>query len=469
MTSVTSSITSALGMGSGIDTKALVTSLVSAARDPKQQMISQRQTTNSARISALASASGSLDTFADALNSLLAGTGYAGTPASNDPSIASISLLPGGTPKGLPAQLQVQQLASARTLASTPAGGTTAASPVGEGTLTLTVGGVSKTITITAANNSFSGLATAINDAGLGVTASVVTDNQGTRLVMKGATGSTKDFSLAADAGTSADLAKFAWTGTDSATMKSVSAPKDAIILIDGVEQRYSSNTIDTALPYLRLDLNKAVPGTSVTLGMTEPTTTMRDLMVEFVDAYNTLMKGLNAASAKGADASSAGVLNGESAIRDMKRQLSQMTSTALAASGTYTTLSSIGVATNRDGTLKLDTAMLDKALAADPTAITQMLNPAVKTNAQPGLAGLMDSVRDKIQQKDGALASARSKYEKLGEDLTEQLEKLNDKMTDYEAQLSKVYTAMETRLASIKATQSYLEQQVAMWTKSND
>jgi flagellar hook-associated protein 2 len=469
MTSVTSSITSALGMGSGIDTKALVTNLVSAVRDPKQQMINQRQTLNTARISGLASASSSLDTFADALKSLLAGTGYSGVAASNDPSIASVSVLPGGAPKGLPAQLEVKQLASARTLASTPVSGASASAAVGTGALTLTVGGVSKTVTIDASNNSFTGLAAAINATGMGVTATVVTDMQGVRLVMKGATGSASDFKLEAGSSASADLAKFAWSGTDSPTMKSVSAPADAIILLDGVEQRYASNTIDAAIPYLRIDLNKAAPGSRVTLGMTEPTTTMRDLMVEFVDAYNTLMKALNTASAKGADASSAGPLNGEAAIRDMKRQLSQMTSTPLADSGAYTTLSSIGVATNRDGTLKLDTQLLDKALAADPKAITQMLNPAVKTQAQPGLGGLMDGVRNKIQDKDGALASAKNKYEKLGEELNAQLEKLSDQMTDYQAQLTKVYSAMETRLTALKATQSYLEQQVAIWTKSDN
>ena len=467
MTSVSSSISTALGIGSGIDTSALVTSLVSAARDPKQQMLSSRQTTNSARISALASASSSLDTFADALNSLLSGTGYSGTPASNDPSIASISALPGGTPSGLPVQIDVRQLASARTLASEPVLGTTASSPVGEGTLTLTVGGVSKPITITSANDSFTGLAAAINAAGTDVTASVVTDTQGTRIVLKGKTGAANDFSLTGSNGNSLD--QFAWSGTDSVTMKSAAEPLDAIILLGGVEQHYSSNTVDTALPYLRIDLNKAAPGTGVTLATTEPTTSMRDLIVEFVDAYNTLMKALNSATAKGTDSSNAGALNGESAIRDMKRQLSAMTSTALATSGTYTTLSSIGVATNRDGTLKLDTALLDKALASDATAITQMLNPAVKTDTQPGLAGLMDSVRDKIQQQDGALASAKSKYEKLGEDLAGQLEKLDTQMADYQAQLSKVYTAMETRLASLKATQTYLEQQVAMWTKSDN
>lgn len=466
MASVSSSITTALGVGSGIDTKALVSSLVAATRDPKQEVITNRQSLNSARISALASASSSIDTFADALNSLLAGTGYAGTPASNDPSIATVGLLPGGVPMGLPAQLEVKQLASARTLASTPVVGATAATAVGEGEMILTVGGQSATISITAANNSYSGLAAAINEAGLGVTASVITDTQGTRLVMKGATGAANDFSLASVSG--AELAQFAWEGSDSATMASMATPKDAIISLDGVEQRYASNTIDTAIAHLRIDLNKAVPGTLVTLASTEPTTTMRDLMVEFVDAYNTLMKALNTSTSTGADSASSGVLNGEASIRDMKRQLSQMTSTGLTSSGTYRTLSDIGVATNRDGTLKLDTDVLDKAIAADPSAITQMLNPAVATATNPGLAGMMDAVRDRVQVKDGALAQAQVKYEALAKSLSEQLEKLDTQMTSYEAQLTTVYSKMETRLTALKATQSYLEQQIEMWNNSD-
>lgn len=250
--------------------------------------------------------------------------------------------------------------------------------------------------------------------------------------------------------------------------MASMATPKDAIISLDGVEQRYASNTIDTAIAHLRIDLNKAAPGTLVTLASTEPTTTMRDLMVEFVDAYNTLMKALNTSTSTGADSASSGVLNGEASIRDMKRQLSQMTSTALTSSGTYRTLSDIGVATNRDGTLKLDTDVLDKAIAADPSAITQMLNPAVATATNPGLAGMMDAVRDRVQVKDGALAQAQVKYEALAKSLSEQLEKLDTQMTDYEAQLTTVYSKMETRLTALKATESYLKQQIEAWNNSD-
>lgn len=147
-TSVGSSILSALGANSGIDTSALVTSLVSATRDPRQSAITTQQTTNNARISALASAISSLDTFADALTSVLSGAEYTGTPNSTNTNIASVSLLSGGTPTGMPAQLVVKSLATARIFASAATSGATSSTAVGTGSLTITTAG-GKTATIT--------------------------------------------------------------------------------------------------------------------------------------------------------------------------------------------------------------------------------------------------------------------------------------------------------------------------------
>ncbi|MGB3928068.1 MAG: flagellar cap protein FliD N-terminal domain-containing protein, partial [Sphingobium sp.] len=164
MTSVGSSILTSLGAGSGIDTASLVASLVQATREPKEGAITSRQSLNSARISALASAVGSLDTFADALTAVLSDAAYTGTPNSNDASIASVSLLSGGTPQGLPAQLTVEQLATGRVLNSSATAGATGTSPVGTGSITITTeGGATKTITIDSTNNSYAGLAAAVN------------------------------------------------------------------------------------------------------------------------------------------------------------------------------------------------------------------------------------------------------------------------------------------------------------------
>jgi flagellar hook-associated protein 2 len=442
-----------------------VSSLVSATREPKESAITTRQSLNSSRISALASAISSLDTFADALTQVLSDAAYTGTPNSNDASIATVGLLSGGTPSGLPAQLTVEQLATARVVSSSTNASATGTTPVGTGT--LTIGG--KTITIDATNNSYAGLASAINAANTGVTARVVTDAAGTRLVFKGATGAANDFTIGVNAADSGSvLAGLGFSGANTATMTSSSTPQNAKITLDGVEYEYASNSVDDAIPYLRIDLNKASPGTTVTLSMTQPTAGLSDLLKEFVDAYNTLTKALNTATATGADSSSSGVLNGVSAVRDMKRQLAALTSTPLSSTGTYRTLADIGVTTNRDGTLSLDTARLAAAMEADPAGVANMVNPATATDANPGLARLMDSVRDNIEKDEGPLKLAQARYDSLSEDFTEQLEKLDDQMADYEAHLTKIYSAMETRLSALKATQSYLEQQIEVWNNSD-
>lgn len=462
MTAVGSSILTALNAGSGIDTSALVSSLVSATREPKQTAITDRQTLNSSRISALASAISSLNTFADALTEVLSGADYTGTASSNDASIASVTLLSGGSPSGLPAQLTVEQLATARVYSSAATSGATGSTAIGTGSFTITnAAGEATTITLDSTNNTFAGLASAINAANTGVTARVVTDTQGTRLVFKGETGAANDFTISTSADDSSSI-------LGGMSFTSSSTAQNAKITLDGVAYEYASNTVDDAIPYLRIDLNKASPGTSVTLSMSQPTAGLSDLLKEFVDAYNTLMKALNTATATGADSSSSGVLNGVAGVRDMKRQLSGITSTQLASTGTYKTLADIGVSTNRDGTLSLDTDRLAAVMEADPEAITNMVNPKVSTTDNPGLSKLMDTVRDNIEKDDGPLKTAQKRYDALAEEFTQQLEDLDEKMANYEEHLTKVYAAMETRLSALKATQSYLEQQIEVWNNSD-
>ncbi|KQM98510.1 flagellar hook protein [Sphingobium sp. Leaf26] len=463
MTAVGSSILTALNAGSGIDTSALVSSLVSATREPKQTAITDRQSLNSSRISALASAISSLDTFADALTEVLSGAAYTGAASSNDASIASVTLLSGGSPSGLPAQLTVEQLATARVYSSAATSGATGTTAIGTGSFTITnAAGEATTITLDSTNNTFAGLASAINAADTGVTARVVTDTQGTRLVFKGETGAANDFTISASADDGSSI-------LGGMSFTSSSTAQNAKVTLDGVAYEYASNTVDDAIPYLRIDLNKASPGTSVTLSMSQPTAGLSDLLKEFVEAYNTLMTALNTATATGADSSSSGVLNGVAGVRDMKRQLSGITSTQLASTGTYKTLADIGVSTNRDGTLKLDTTRLAAVMEADPEAITNMVNPKASTTANPGLSALMDTVRDNIQKDDGPLKTAQKRYDALSEEFTKQLEDLDEKMANYEEHLTKVYSAMETRLSALKATQSYLEQQIEVWNNSGN
>ncbi|MCW2364912.1 flagellar hook-associated protein 2 [Sphingobium sp. B7D2B] len=456
-------IASALGIGSGINITQMVSDLTNASFQPRQSAVQSRLDTASARVSALASAKSSLETFSKALTDLLQGTGYRGNPVSNDPTIAAVSLIPGGVPKGLPAQLEVRQLAAGQVLQS--AALADSAAVAGTGTLKLTVGSTETMITV-GGTGTLADLASAINAANAGVTASIVTDQSGARLVLKGETGTAKAFTLTAEADADANLQRFVWDGA-AGTLTQSQVAANALIRIDNVDMEFGSNKITTAIPNIQIDLNKAEPGKTITLATDQPTSTMSDLVREFVTAYNQLKGALNDATVAQGD--TAGLLSGDFGVRDLSRRLAGLVSQPLTDSGTYRTLSDLGVRTERNGTLTLDTKRLEAALAADPEGVTQMLNPAVPSATQPGIAGALKDITDYVNGSEGPLASSAAIYGKQKAALEKELEKLDDQRSTYSTQLTATYSKMQTRLLQFQATQSYLEQQVKIWSQNND
>ena len=467
VSSVSSSITTSLGLGYGIDSSGIVSGLVAAVRDPKEQALASRASMVGAQISALGNASSALNTFSTALSALLSTSSFSGQPVSSDVSIARVSLTQEGDLSGLPIEMEVKQLSNSQVLKSaTLADNSTA---VGLGTLTLTTSSGSYGITIDGSNNTLDGLAAAINDADAGVTASVVTDSAGARLVLKGGIGASEAFTLVDSGDADADLLRFTWDGAAGGMTRTRTA-QNATVVLDGVETSFASNTITGAIPNVTIDLVKAAEGTIITISEEQPTTGMRDLVLEFKDAYNSLWNSLGALTVAGTGETPGGILAADSSIRQMKNLLNKLTSTALVASGDFTSLAQIGVFTNKDGTLGVDEAKLDAALEANPAAVTAMINPPVQDASNPGLAGALESIKGKLQDDDtGALVKAQERYKAIQSKITEEREKFETYMEGYEARLSATFSAMDTRLASLKATQSYLEQQIQMWNNADN
>jgi flagellar hook-associated protein 2 len=347
--------------------------------------------------------------------------------------------------------------------------GFSAASDVaGTGTLTLSVDGTSHDVVLAAPNNKLSDLATAINGSGAGVTASVVTDQNGTRLVLKGATGADQAFTLTAGVDADADLQRFTFNGT-SGGLESKQPAQNAQISIDNVDMEFASNTITGAIPNLRIDLNRAAPGTAVTLATNQPTATLKDLVREYVTAYNALKTALNGAMASGTNGSESGVLSGDRGIRDMAQRLARLNSTQLSADGPYRTLSEIGVKTEKDGTLSLNSTRLDAVIAADPAAVTKLLNPTTPDAANPGIAGALKTVMDELNGANGPLATSKAIYDKLRDNLSKQLEKIDASKSTYQESLTRTYSSMQAQLLQFQRTQSYMDQQIKLWSGSGN
>ena len=370
----TTSIGYALGIGSGIDIRALVNDLAAATKGPREALIVKRETANAAKVSSLAELSSAIDTFSTALSSLMSGGTLFAQPSVSDSTIFGASAIAGQRLGALSSELEVVQLAKAQTLESVALASRTTA--VGQGELTLTTSTGSFALTIDAANDSLDGLAETINAAATGVKASVVVDTNGARLVLKGATGEAEDFTLSVPGGTASGLERFAFDPLVTGGMTLAQAAQDAIVELDGVEVKRSTNSFSDLIDGIQIDLKKAAPGTIVSLGVTRPTAAITQGVNDFVAAYNEVMTMIATATAAGVSGEG-GPLRSDIGVREMQRQMRELPTKALVNQGTGPrTLAEIGVRTNRDGTLSVDAGKLETVLASDPEGVEALFNP---------------------------------------------------------------------------------------------
>jgi flagellar hook-associated protein 2 len=479
--SAASAITTALGAGSGIDIASLVSSLVTNQFSVEKAALAAKAETLTTQISTVGTLQSGITSFSSALASLISGGTLATQPTSSNTAVLSVTALPGAKLAKLSASVQVQQLASAQA-ATTKATGQAATDVIGTGTLTLNFGtatvdssgamtgftagsGAPVAITIDSSNNTMAGIASAINAANAGVTATVVSDVNGARLTIKSATGQAQAFTLSATEGDTAGLSALnvgvGATGTSIGT-----AAKDAIVSLDGVQLQRSTNSISDLVTGVKLDL-VSVSSTAVTLGATRPTSSITQAVDDFISTYNSYF-----ASVKEATDPTSGTLKQDSATKTLQSGLQALTLVQLttsSASGAPLTLAAIGIGTARDGTLSVDSAKLTQAMTNFPDEVEAMFAAASGTSAtNNGLAGALAAIATKATSAAFGLAASTLKYNAAKTTVTDdQAQEVTDE-ADATTRLTAQYSAMDTRVTAYKAVQSFLDQQIAAWNKSS-
>jgi flagellar hook-associated protein 2 len=367
------SILTSLGAGSGIDTATLITNLSNASFSTKEATQTANENANTAKISEVATLASNIDTFSTALNSLISGGTLMTQPSSSNTSVLTATAKSGAQLGNLSTQLVVKQIAKAQSLVSDYF--TASTTTVGSGGLTLTTGSGTFNLTLDSSNNTLAGIAKAINAAGAGVTASIVTDATGARLAIKGTTGASNAFTITPTSGSDAALGGLAYPQSGGTGMTQAQAAQDAIVNVDGIDVSRSSNTIGDLIDGVTLTLVKASPTETIALGATRPTDAITSAISDFVSAYNSVQAEITSSLAIG------GTFANNSSIRQMQTMLARLTSTTLNTSGGPSTLAELGVATARDGTLSVDSATLSKMLTNYPDGVEAMFNPSQRSS----------------------------------------------------------------------------------------
>jgi len=305
----------------------------------------------------------------------------------------------------------------------------TSATTFGTGSFTLQVGsGPATTITVDNTDNTLAGLAAAINSQNLGVTANVVTDSGGARLTLvSNSSGASGNISIS--------------NNTTGLTFNLGSTGKDTSLTVDGVPIDSSSNTVTTAIAGVTLNL-LAETSSPVTLQVGPDTSQAATAINNFVSDYNTVISTISSAFSYNATAGTVGILMGDSSVEMVQSTLLSDVTASVSGNGGVTSLASLGISMNADGTLTVDNSQLTGALASNFQAVQNFFQANSTGFAQQfasDLTNLTDPTKGVIAVDLNGINSSVSS--------------LQSEISDFEANLATEKQSLMTYYSNINAT----------------
>ncbi len=437
------------GVGSGLDVRSIVDQLMAIERRPLNRLESDKRGYET-QLSTIGQLKSSLSTFQDTIANLktldafevykaVSSDETAFTATTNSSAAVSTSTI------------QVNKLALAHKMGSVAIADTD----------TTTLGGAGDQITLTVAGNAFTvngggltldQLRDAINDApdNTGVSATIITENTGSnRLVLTSTeTGNINAMSLSftGSLGTTLGLTDI----TDPTQL-------DSDILLDGLYTiTRPGNIIDDAISGVTLNLTGVSTG-PVGLSISRDIDAVKASVQSFVDEFNELreiMKGM-----KGSDSAL------DSTLRSVESQMRTVFNTAPTGLTTgFTYLAEVGVAFQRDGTLSLDAADLEAAIASDFAGFAELF-----ANDSEGYLFRLDTAVENFVTFDGLLDSRTNSLNSRVRSVEDRILNMEFRLGLREQSLLDQFSALDTLMGQLQGTSAFLTQQLAMLPTINN
>ncbi|MEO8187544.1 MAG: flagellar filament capping protein FliD [Burkholderiaceae bacterium] len=477
---------SSAGIGSGLDVNAIVTQLMAVERQPLNALASKASALDS-KISAFGSIKSQLSSLSDATAKLaLPTTWSARTSSSSNSAAVGVAVSNSAAASPTSFSIEVSQLARAQSLASAavPAG-----SNIGSGTLSIQLGRWSTngtpafatasadpvSVTVTG-SDTVSDIATKINAAGGGISATVLRDSSGERLLLRSSsTGEAAGFRIqAADdgAGTSGPgLATLAFddpAGGGGMAANPIQYAQNANAKINGIAVTAASNRLTDTVPGLSLTLSQ-VTAAPVDITVSTDTASMRGAIDGFVSAYNSMNQMLNAATKYDPATRSAALLQGDSTTVGLQNALRSLVGSS-SGGGTLQRLSDLGIsiAKTAAGDLAVDGTKLAAALESPKAVQRFFANGAGDGEAATGFATRFSAFTRATIGITGSLTEKTAALQARKTGLNKDQDRLSNRLSLTEDRLRKQYGALDTKMSSLTALNNYISQQVAQWNRSD-
>lgn len=467
----------------GLDVKSIISQLVALEKRPLDTLKIQAATVNT-KISAFGQIKSLVSALGDAAGKLTSLTGWNGvSTSSSDSKYVSATAIGGTLPTTF--SVGVQSLAKAQATASAallPVGGA-----LGAGTIRLELGkwsvspasftprsgGQPVDITISA-SDTLADVASKINGSSGGVTASILSDASGERLLLRSkTTGEEAGFRLSVMEGGDIDIGS---AGNTDATGLSrlvagtlvTQAAADAKATVNGIAVSSATNTFATTISGVTFKAEQVtVAATPIEITVGKDETATRANIDEFVKAYNAINQLLQEATKYDSKTNSAGLLQGDSTAVALQNSLRNAIQSVTSGGGAFTRLADVGITQQLGGDLAVDSTKLSKALTEKPDDVKNLFRNTGGGSAN-GLAVQLKALTTNLLSNDGFFKSKDDTLQlSLKRNGLDQA-RFNDRVDAFEKRITQRYNALDTQMSTLNGLNAYISQQVTTWNKSN-
>lgn len=459
------------GIGSNLDVKSIVSQLVALEKKPLEKLQLAAATVQT-KISVFGQIKSLVSALSDAVSKLSSVTGWNGVSASSsDTSAVTASAIGGTQPTSF--SVEVQNLAKAQSTYSMPllpVGGA-----IGAGTLRLEIGqwagavftpgsGTPVDLTISA-TDTVADIASKINGANAGVTATVLSDVSGDRLLLSGKnTGLAAGFQLSVTSDTDGDPADALGLSRLVNGSTTNQAAANATATINGIGVSSATNVFANSVAGVTFTAVKETTA-PVTLTIAKDTSAVKKNIEDFVKAYNEINGVLNEATKYDQATKTGGLLQGDSTTLALQSALRAAVQSMSTGSSVFGRLSDIGVSALRGGNLEVDNTKLGKALA-NTDELKALFSSTTPGNAE-GIAVRLKGLTKTLLASDGYFKTKDDTLKRSLDNNAKDQVRVNEKASRMEAALNRRYSALDVQLTSLNSLNSYLTQQITQWNRS--
>lgn len=460
---------SAPGIGSGLDIQGIVSQLVKLEQRPLAKL--QTDAANyQARLSAFGQLKSQIANLNDQAARLANPSTFTGLTLTSGKSSAVNGRIT-STSQATPTQFTVgvSQLAQAQSTVSAPV----AAGSDLSGTLNISIGNTSDADSFGPAvsveileTDTLSDVARKINEANAGVTATVLNDAQGQRLLVRSAnTGEDNGFRITATGSTGlSDLAYDPFGPPTTTTL--AQAGLNTAATINGVSISSANNTFDEIVPGISLTVSEVTPADSpVLITVAQDKAAVRTAINNFVQSYNALNDALAEMTRYNPADKTAGTLQGDATAVGIQTALRRLLGGKESAGSSFNYLSDLGISFQADGKLRVDNARLDAAL----TDLDDVQRYFAATDGATALAVRLQSFTEGMLSASGVLTTKEQSIKSSIDRNTREQERLAERVSRTEERLLAQYSRLDTQLAQLTALSNFVSQQVVLWNNQTN